>query len=423
MNEHKHYETEYGEAHDIGTYQTGSVKAPHRGSGLLAVILAIFVFLVGFLSAIGLISFQQLQQLLRQPDSAMPVDKGTLPPTTDDHAPLHSIDDPIPSIPDQTITLSLKESKHHLNPSGQLVGPEANQIYANNATSLVRIYCLTNFNSTLTGIGVVLTEDGYLLTNAHIVDSSSRVLVEFSDGSFLRAAVVGIDPFTDLAVLFVPRQDLVPAVFCYSSHLMVTEPTYAVEWTGNGSHSPSVRVSGVFSVGRVLSISQNSLSLVQTFDGTEQGPVFNSQGQIIGMQAGKISSYFHPDDIEGLGLIVPSDEILQVVHQLTDQGQIPGRPDLGMEVETISPLYQSYWNLPSGLMVTHIYPGSAAQQQDLRPGDILIALDGQRITNREELYRLLYSKQLGQKVTAVIYRDHKKFTVVLTIDERLMNQE
>lgn len=418
MNEHKHYETEYGEAHDTGTYMTGSVNTPGRGGVALAIVLTVIVFLLGFCSALGLVNVRMLHDLMAHQGSTMPVDKGTLPTATE--SPLYTSEDPVPSVPAQAVQMQLSQPPHYFSQFKDVEDLTEQQIYEKNAQSLVQVYCLTHFNSTLTGIGVVLTSDGFLLTNAHLVDSSSRVLVELHDGSLLRAAVVGIDPFTDVAVLYVPRTDLVPAQFCMTKNLQVTEPTYAIESLKTGSQGPSICVSGVFSVGRMLSISQNSLSLVQTFQGTDCGPVFNSQGQIIGLQAGKISNFFHPDDTKGLGLIVPSDEISQVVMHLTSQGQIPGRPDLGLEVETISALYQNYWNLPSGLMITYVYPGSTAQQQGLRPGDILIALDGQRITSREDLYQMLYSQEMGKEVIAVIYRQNVKFTVVLTIDERLI---
>ncbi len=414
MSEHKHFETEYGEINDSGTYQTGSVKGPRGGGVILAILMAVLVFLIGFFSAIGLVNVRQMMQ---QPAPTMPLSKDTLPaPSQED--PLHTHDAPIPSIPQQAVMLALDTADPYFSQeaSQQLT---AKQILEQNEASLVRVYCLTHFNSTVEGIGVIMTSDGYILTNAHLVDAASRVLVELHDGQMLRAAVVGTDPFTDVAILYVNRQDLIPARFCMTSNLQVTEPIYAVERPLYGSQTLQIRTTGVFSVGRKLSLNLNSLSLVQTFHGADHGPVFNSQGQVIGLQAGRIAGYFASDDTDGLGLIIPSDEIYHVVRQLTTQGHISGRPHLGMEVEAISPLYQSYWNLPGGMMVIRVIPGSTAQEQGLQPGDILLALDGQSITSRDDLYQLLYSKEMGQQVTAVIYRDHRKFTVRLTVQELL----
>lgn len=297
------------------------------------------------------------------------------------------------------------------------------EIYEKNAQSLLSIHCITHYQSTLTGIAVVLTQDGYLLTNAHLVDSSSQILVELSDGQLLRAALVGSDPFTDLAVLYIDRDNLTPASFCITGNLQSKEPTYSLDALNAENVADSMRLTGIFGVTRMLATNQDSLRLVQTYQGADQGPVFNCMGQIIGLQAGRIAGYFHPDDTKGLGLIVPSDVIREVVQQLTNTGHIAHRPHLGVEVETVTPMYQQYWHLPEGMLLTHIHPGSSAQAQGLKPGDILLMLDGEPVTDRESLYRLLYSKGLGEQVTAVIYRDQQKFTVKLTVQSLLQMQQ
>lgn len=420
MRDHKEYETEYTPLQDSDTYQTGSVKAPSGSSAMIALLLSVIVLLMGLFTAMGLINVRMFRQLLDQPDPTMPLSKEPLPVPTGSQQSVHLSDAPLPSIPDnRTVELALEQAPHYFGQPSEDMQETAQDVYAQNADSLVQVYCLTHNNSTQTGIGVVLTADGYLLTNAHVVDSASRITVLLSDGTPLRAALVGSDPFTDLAVLYVQARNLVPARFCFTQNLQVTEPTFALEKLASGSAEPSMVISGVFGTDQMVSRNNSSLSLLQTFQGAEQGPVFNSNGQIIGMHSGRIAGYFDPEDTQGLGLVIPSDEICKVVSQLTDQGHIPGRPHLGMDVEKISTVYQNYWGLPGGMMLTHIHPGSTAQQQGLRPGDILLALDGQAITSREELYQLLYSKEPGERIIAVIYRDQTKFTVELTVGELL----
>lgn len=424
MSDKEFNEIESGQGQDKGTYQTGSVKPPAGSSTLVALLLAAIVLLVGLFSAMGMINVHLLRQMLQQPDSTLPMSKDPLPVPTGDPSNLHDNNDPIPSIPsNQSVEMNLEPAPDYSSLPEATRLKTAQQIYEKNAASLVQVHSLTHLSSSQTGVGVVLTQDGYILTNAHIVDSASRVVVQLANGQMVRAALVGSDPFTDMAVLYVNRRDLTPAQFCNSENLQVSEPTFAIEQLGSDSAEPNFRVSSIFGMDRLQSNNRDSLPLVQTFHGAEQGPVFNSLGQIIGMQAGRIASYFHPDDVQGLGLVIPSDVIREVVLQLTRQGSIPGRPHLGMEVETISPLYQNYWDLPGGLMLTHIHPGGTAQQQGLRPGDILLALDGRSITDREDLYRLLYSKKLGDEVIAVIYRQNRKFTVTLTIDELLLSTQ
>lgn len=414
MSDHKHNQQEFPEPWDTGTYQTGSIKAPRGGRLLVAALLVAVIFLGGIISAMGLINIRLLEKLTQTPNSTMPMSKDTSPATTTSTSPLENNDDEAPSIPtDRVVDLDLLDTPYYNTNASQNLTPE--QIYSRNAASLVEVYCETHFNSIQTGIGTVLTSDGYILTNSHVVEGTKRIFVYLPEGELTRAALVGTDPFTDLAVLYIERTDLTPAVFSSTRNLQIMDPTYAVESLDD--NTDFIRKSSVFSIGQTLSTEKRTLTLLQTITGSNAGPVFNSQGQIIGLQAGKIARYFRFADTRGLGLVIPSGAIRSIVLELTSNGFVSDRPELGVEVEAISKLYQHYWDLPGGMLLTYVDPQSNAASQGLQEGDILLALDGKPLKERDDLYTILYNKNIGDSVTAVVLRNEQTFTMKLTIEE------
>ena len=225
---------------------------------------------------------------------------------------------------------------------------------------------------------------------------------------------MGSDSFSDLAVLYVDTQALTPAEFSGNQTLQVADPSLAVE-AGTGGYM--LRQSTIFSVLRTFSTKSNSLNLIQTCSGGNAGPVYNAFGHVIGFQVGHISQYFSNADTKGTGLVIPSNTISQIVSTLVTQGSMDGRPSLGIEVEAISKVYQQYWQLPDGLLLTQVLEDSNAHLCGLEEGDILLALDGVPIKSRSDLYTTLYNHHIGDTVIAVINRDDKTFTVKLTVED------
>jgi S1-C subfamily serine protease len=125
--------------------------------------------------------------------------------------------------------------------------------------------------------------------------------------------------------------------------------------------------------------------------------------------------YFN--EMDNLGVVLGSSAMGTIIDQLVMQGYVSGRPDLGFQVEAVSKLFQHYWELPGGLMVSGITEDSQPYQQGLRNGDIILALDSQPLTTRDDLYTVLYSCSIGQQIIAVVFRDGSKKTVNLTVAE------
>ena len=406
---------EYIGQFDDGTYQTGAIRPPKRSSGLVAFLLALVIFLGGLCSGLGIVNVRLLEELSQANRETTPLAMNSQPndPHTDNY--LEGLDVPVPQIPENAqMELRIIDSPYYSADTASEKALSAQQIMDNSQHFLVDVQCMTHFGGVQNGVGLVLSAEGYLLTNNHVVDAAKRIFVKLSDGSVHRAALVGSDSFSDLAVLYVDVDGLTPAVFSSNKALQVTDPTLAIE---QGAQGRILRHSTVFNVSRTLHTKSSSLNLIQTCAGGDSGPVFDSYGYVMGFQVGHISQYFSDTDTKGTGLVIPTATINQIVTNLVNHGSVAGRPCLGIEVETISKVYQQYWQLPGGLLLTDVTENSNAQNCGLEEGDILIALDGVPVKSRSDLYTMLYNHQVGDTVIAVISRDNQKFTVKLTVEE------
>ena len=400
-----------------GTYQTGAFKEPRGSSGLVAVLLLMVIFLGGLCSVMGIVNIRLLAQLTSDRNETVPLDKEIHSSIVGSDSILDRLDVPLPQVP-QRPQVQLQIINH--NSASTPDSLSAQQIHQQNTRSLVEVQCLTHLNSTESGIGLVLSADGFILTNSHVVDTAKRIFVTLSDGTMLRAALVGRDNFSDLAVLYVDRQDLTPAIFSSNRNLQVGQVTYAFE---TGDEPIVIRESSIFSTGRTFSTKSGSIRLLQTCAGGTTGPVFDGFGYVIGFQVGAISDYFTNADVKGMGMLVPTSGIRQILDKLLQEGFVSGQPHLGLEVEAISKLYQQYWQLPGGLLLTGVSGNSDAALKGLVEGDILLALDGKPVQNRSDLYAVLYNHQAGDSLIAVISRDGQQFTVTLTIEENTKNSD
>lgn len=405
MRKRKQNTTEYTPAWDTGTYQTGATRPPKGSSGLVAVLLVAVIFLGGVASMMGIINIRLLSEMSANPD---PIAKrgDSTPNTTNSAGILGENDDPVPSIPaDRTV---------QLNMSASLSEYEKETLYEKNMAALATVYSLTYCSEILSGTGIVITSDGYILTNAHVIESAQRIFVYLSDGRLLRAALVGSDTFTDLAVLYVDADGLNAAAFADISTVQAEQTVYAL-MTQPDANDPHLATCTVRQPERALTTGSLCLHVLETDISGSGGPVFNENGQIIGIQAGKIAQYFDKNACCDMGIVISASSVQALLGQLSQSGHIAGRPDLGIKVEEISKLYQHYWDLPGGLLVTDISKNSTAAAQGLEVGDILLTLDGEALSTRTDLYTVLYSQNTGDTVIAAVSRDGRQFTVTLTV--------
>ena len=403
---------------DRGVYQTGSTQPPKRHSGLTALLLIAVILLAGIAGILGVWNirlFAALQEKSGQEISlSLQAGKkenglgGSQNLATDITVP---VDGP-------SITLSdAPESQENADATGPL---PLQEIYSRCIDSVVSISCSVD-GGIATGTGLVISADGYLVTNCHVIQDARSISVQFTDQRVLPAVLVGKDVTSDLAVLYVEAEDLTAAVFGNSDSLRVGDSVCAI---GDplGVELRGTMTDGIVSaINRDISTNGRTMTLIQTNaalnSGNSGGPLINCYGQVIGINTMKMGDSMSTAGVEGLGFAIPSTTVKEVVDQLIRQGYVSGRPSLGITGEAVSPLYQYYYRLPAGLLITSVTEGSDAAQVGLEEGDILLTLDGQSITDAETLTAALYSYQVGDTIEAVIYRGYQQYTVILTVEE------
>ena len=414
---------------DRGTYQTGSTTPPKSHGGIIAIGLVIAIFLLGvasILTVMGISMFQPVNS--QEPDIQSHLNIQD-PNQTKSTEP--SVQPTVGSTPDITEPTEGADISRHSDidlassPTGvanipQEGGLSLQEIYVQCIDSVVSISCTLPGGSS-TGTGVILSEDGYIVTNAHVVEDAAAIQVILNDERVLDAVLIGADEISDLAVLKVSEHGLIPAELGDSSVLRVGDAVVAI---GDplGISLRGTMTDGIISgINRDITMDGRKMTLIQTTaalnEGNSGGPLINCYGQVIGINTMKIGDSMSAAGVEGLGFAIPSATVREIVTQLIDQGYVSGRPDLGMEGQSVSMLYQIYGRLPQGLYITYVDPASSAAEIGIQEGDVLMSLDGVRITSVDGYEAQVYTYAVGDTVTAIIYRDGRQYEVQLTVGE------
>ena len=405
---------DYFNYHEPDTYQTGRTMPKKHRHGIIALILGLCIFLGGISCAMKLIGLKLSQNI-------PPEDAGANLSFYNDAAPDASADlqdTPVSGASDWSLPInSSPQSVENIPQEG---GLSLQAIYAKAIDSVVSISCALD-NGTSTGTGVIMSSDGYIVTNCHVVENARQISVLFTDGRTLSATIVGADEISDLAVLAVQAKDLKAAEFGDSSALRVGDAVAAIGDPLGIELRGSLTNGIVSAINRDISTAGRTMTLIQTNaalnSGNSGGPLLNCYGQVIGINTLKIGDYMSSAGVEGLGFAIPSSTVKEVVEQLLSKGYVAGRPSLGITGETVSVFQQIYAHLPKGVYITSVEPDSSAGQKGLAPGDILIAVNGKRITDADTLKTLLYNCQPGDSLTIVFYRSGSQYQTDLTVGE------
>lgn len=414
MDEHKY---RHHTAWDDSVYGTGPTQPPKDKGGLYAALLILIIFLCGIITLLGLLNIKLFKKIQRQekPDLAISFTAGQ----TETEALLSTIAETLPPA-EESLGMELQPSPISPENLPEQDGLSLQDIYSRSIPSVVSITS-TTATGTSSGTGVVLSRDGYLITNAHVIEDSTGISVQLTDNRLLSAKILGSDEISDLAVLRVEAEDLTPAQFGDSSALRVGDTVVAI---GDplGAKFRGTYTDGIVSaINRNVDVNGHTMTLIQTNaalnSGNSGGPLINCYGQVVGINTMKIGTFTSSSGVEGIGFAIPSTTVKDIVNQLITQGYVSGRPTLGITGESLSIFYQHYYRLPSGLYITHVEKGSDSYEKGIAQGDILISLNDTQITTMNELKVALANKEVGDMLTAVVYRNGQQYSVELILTE------
>ena len=269
------------------------------------------------------------------------------------------------------------------------------------------------------GTGVIADEAGLIVTNAHVIEGCASAEVTLYNNESYEALLVGADAVSDLALLKIDCSGLPAASFGDISSLSVGDPVAAI---GNplSEEFRSTLTNGIISaIDRGMNYNGHTMSLLQTNaainEGNSGGALFNMYGQVVGITNMKMMSYF--SSIEGIGFAIPSSTVKAVVDQLAENGEVRGRPSIGITVGAIPQEAVENYELPEGLYISAVAENSDAAAQGIREGDILLAIDGQSVSTTEEVAAIRDTQGVGDSLRFTIWRQGETFEV----DVRLMD--
>ena len=301
------------------------------------------------------------------------------------------------------------------------------EVYASNVNSVVSINvsATTNYfgqtvQTAASGTGFFITEDGYILTNHHVISDASSVKVTLYNGETYDAKVIGSDEDYDIAVLKIDVTGATPVVLGDSSKVAIGESVAAV---GNplGELTFSMSEGIVSCVNRAINVDGTPFNMIQVDcsinPGNSGGPLFNSYGEVIGIVSAKYSSYSNTT-VEGIGFAIPINDVVSLVKDIMTNGYVTNKAYMGITPQTMTAqMAQQYrYDVTEGVFVCSVDPDSAADKAGLKLGDVITKMDDTDITSYEDLVAAKKSYSAGDTVTLTVYREGKTIEVELTFD-------
>lgn len=290
-------------------------------------------------------------------------------------------------------------------------------IYKKMIPSVASIIAVTD-SGTASGTGIVMTEDGYIITNEHVVESGKSFTVLLHDDSQYTATLVGADAVSDLAVLKIEATGLMAAEFGDSTTVEVGDTVVAI---GDplGIELRGTMTDGIISaINRDVTTNGRTLTLLQTNaqlnNGNSGGPLINIYGQVIGINTMKMGSYY-TTSVEGIGFAIPISSAKPIIDELIEQGYVSGRPAIGIQGDSVPSYVQAFYHLPNGVYVAYVYPDSDAAAKGLSEGDIITAIDGTAISSMDDLNTIKNQHTAGDTVQLTVYRSGQQYNVDIVL--------
>lgn len=304
------------------------------------------------------------------------------------------------------------------------------EVYAANVNSTVGITTSVTTNywgfqttSAASGSGFIITDDGYIITNYHVIENSDSITVSLYEGTSYEAELIGYDESNDIAVLKIDAEGLTPVVVGDSDNLNVGDSVIAI---GNplGELTFSLTSGAVSALNREITLSSNvTMDLIQTDcainSGNSGGALFNLYGEVIGVTNAKYSSSNYGASIDNIGFAIPINHIKTIVESIIEKGYI-AKPYIGVSVADVSREIQSY-GLPEGAAVMSLTAGGPAEEAGLEENDIIIAVNGNEIKGSRDLVNAVSNASSGDELALTVYRRGKNIELKVIVGEQMQS--
>ena len=361
-----------------------SQKTPKKGSRLALTFVATFLaFTILAFSGFGMYSFIKNQNLFSSKKSLL--DDGINPngPTLQ----LNDIDQEEGALSAQTIYKNVVDSVVAIIVSDPNVG-------------------ILSQEQSGVGTGIIMSKDGYIITNAHVIGNSKSndIVVVLNNKKEYPGKVVGFDSKSDLAVVKIEETDLKPALFGNSDQVEVGSGVIAIGNPGGLEFANSITKGIISAINRPLSAPENIVKYLQTDTainpGNSGGPLFNMQGQVIGIT----SSKFAAAGFEGMGFAIPINTAKTIIDDIVKTGYVSGRARLGIGFDVVSAYQAQRYNVPQGIVVKKIEPESDFTSKGVKVGDIITKIEGTNISDAKTIINEVSKHKVGDTLKLTVYR-------------------
>ncbi len=303
------------------------------------------------------------------------------------------------------------------------------QVYAKNVNSVVAISNQTTTNvwgqvteMASSGSGFILTEDGYIISNYHVVEGATQLTVMTYLGDEYPAELIGYDAMNDVSLLKIDAKNLPPVTIGSSEDLIVGDQVVAI---GNplGELTSSLTVGYISAKDRTINTDGSLINMMQTDaainPGNSGGPLFNMKGEVVGITTAKFSgSTSSGASIEGIGFAIPIDDVMNMMGDLKEYGYLKNQAYLGVTVMDMDPRTASMYSLPTGSYVQTVVEGGCAQKAGLQPKDIIVAVGDYEVDSNAALTSALRKFSAGQTTTLTVFRAGQELKLDITFDEK-----
>jgi len=318
------------------------------------------------------------------------------------------------------------------NDTGKSLTPK--EVYAMNVNACVGIATQITTNvwgqvasASASGSGFILTSDGYVVTNNHVVEDATSVTVKLYNGDEYDATIVGTDEMNDVALLKIDATGLQAVTVGDSDQIEVGEEVIAI---GNplGELTFTMTAGVVSALDREINTDGKPINMLQTDvainSGNSGGPLFDMDGNVIGITSAKYSGETSSGaSIEGISFAIPINDALRIVYDLQQYGHVTGRAYLGVTVRDLDSSTAATYGLPTGPMIQSVEAGGCAEKAGLQQGDIIIGFNDAEISSYTDLVAALNKCKAGDTATIKVYRAGAEIDAQITLDERPTDEE